>query len=183
LICAASHGPLRSECVDAEEIARDAVRTDAIGVLTLNARLGFLAGVGVFFSATGKQASHTQGKSRSRLNALKHGILASQAVLTAIEGREERAAFEQLVDGLAHDFVPAGTFEQALVQRIAVCLWRQRRLLMMFENRAAFESRENRTYREMNEHERGLRPIYEQAKRFSVAFRSLQNDKQRCALA
>jgi hypothetical protein len=53
----------------------------------------------------------------------------------------------------------------------------------MLENRAAFESRENRTYREMNEHERGLCPIYEQAKRFSVAFRSLQNDKQRCALA
>jgi hypothetical protein len=100
-----------------------------------------------------------QGKSRSRLNALKHGILASQAVLTAIEGREERLAFEQLVEGLAHDFAPVGTFEQVLVQQIAACLWRQRRLLM-FENRTAFESRENRTYREMNEHERGLRPIY-----------------------
>jgi hypothetical protein len=100
-----------------------------------------------------------RGKSRSRLNALKHGILASQAVLATTEGREERAAFEELVDGLACDFAPVGTFEQVLVQQIAACLWRQRRLLM-FENRAAFQSRENRTYREMNQIDRGLRPLY-----------------------
>jgi hypothetical protein len=110
LICAASHRLYDPNVSMRKQIARDAVRTDAIGVLTLNARLGFLAGAGVVFSATGKQASHTQSKSRSRLNALKHGIFASQAVLTAIEGREERAAFEQLLDGLAQDFAPVGTF-------------------------------------------------------------------------
>jgi len=63
-----------------------------------------------------------QGKAWSRLNAVKHGILASQAVLTTVEGRDEREAFERLVDGLAHDFAPVGTFEQVLVQQIAACL-------------------------------------------------------------
>jgi hypothetical protein len=81
----------------------------------------------------------TLGKSRSRLNALKHGILASQAVIANIEGREERQMFEATVAGLAHDFQPVGTYELLLVQEIAACFWRKRRLLM-FENRAAFDA-------------------------------------------
>ena len=80
-----------------------------------------------------------QGKSWSRLNALKHGILASQAVISTIEGRAERKLFEATVEGLARDFEPAGTYEQLLVQEIAACFWRKRRLLM-FENRAAFDA-------------------------------------------
>ncbi len=100
-----------------------------------------------------------QGKSWSRLNALKHGVLASQAVLTTVEGREARRAFEQLVDGFAHDFAPVGAFEQVLVQQIAACVWRQRRLLM-FENRASFRSRDDRTYREMNQRLHGMAPLY-----------------------
>ena len=100
-----------------------------------------------------------QGKAWSRLNALKHGVLASQAVLTTVEGREARRAFEQLVDGFAHDFAPVGAFEQVLVQQIAACVWRQRRLLM-FENRASFRSRDDRTYREMNQRQRGMQPLY-----------------------
>ena len=100
-----------------------------------------------------------RGKSNSRLNALKHGILASQAVLATIEGRAERNAFEQLVDGLGHDFQPVGTFEQVLVQQIAACFWRQRRLLM-FENRAAFQARDNRTFNAMNQPLHGDAPLY-----------------------
>ena len=80
-----------------------------------------------------------QGKSWSRLNALKHGILASQAVIATIEGRAERRLFEATVEGLAQDFQPVGTYEQLLVQEIAACFWRKRRLLM-FENRAAFDA-------------------------------------------
>ncbi len=80
-----------------------------------------------------------QGKSWSRLNALKHGILASQAVITTIEGRAERRMFEATVAGLAQDFQPVGVYEELLVQEIAACFWRKRRLLM-FENRAAFDA-------------------------------------------
>ncbi len=101
----------------------------------------------------------TRGKSWSRLNALKHGILASQAVVATTEGREGRVAFEQLVDGLARDFAPVGTFEQVLVEQIAACFWRQRRLLM-FENRAAFQSRDDRTFRDMNRPKHGEQPLY-----------------------
>src|ERR1700731_2881518 len=45
-----------------------------------------------------------RGKSWSRLNALKHGILASQAVITVTEGRAQRKAFEEMVDGFTADF-------------------------------------------------------------------------------
>ena len=100
-----------------------------------------------------------QGKAWSRLNSLKHGILASQAVMTAIEGRENRAAFAQIVEGLAADFEPVGTFEQLLVEKIATCFWRFRRLLR-FENRAAFQSCDNRTYDQMNHRERWRNPLY-----------------------
>ncbi len=100
-----------------------------------------------------------RGKSRSRLNALKHGVLASQAVIATCEGRAERRAFEELVEGFALDFCPVGTFEQVLVQQIAACVWRQGRLLR-FENRAAFQSRDNRTVREMNQALHGRPPIY-----------------------
>jgi hypothetical protein len=100
-----------------------------------------------------------QGKSWARLNALKHGILASQAVIATIEGRAERKLFEATVEGLAQDFQPVGAYEQLLVQEIAACFWRKRRLLM-FENRAAFQSRDNRTFREMNQPQRGIEPLY-----------------------
>src|SRR5579859_6813458 len=56
------------------------------------------------------------GKVNSSLNALKHGILASQSVISTMEGREHRGEFEALVDGLSADFQPVGTFEQLLVQ-------------------------------------------------------------------
>ena len=80
-----------------------------------------------------------QGKSWSRVNALKHGILASQAVIATVEGPAERRMFEATVAGLAQDFQPVGVYEELLVQEIAACFWRKRRLLM-FENRAAFDA-------------------------------------------
>lgn len=89
-----------------------------------------------------------QGKANSRVNALKHGVLASSGVITTIEGREHRAEFEAIVDGLAADFQPVGGFEQMLVQDIAACFWRKRRLLR-FESRAAFEARDRRTHAAM----------------------------------
>jgi hypothetical protein len=101
-----------------------------------------------------------QGKANSRLNALKHGILASQGVITTIEGRAPRGEFEAMVDGLAEDFQPVGTYEQLLVQEIAACFWRKRRLLR-FENRAAFESRDRRTFNLMKRvRENDLQPRY-----------------------
>ena len=101
-----------------------------------------------------------QGKNNSRLNALKHGVLASQGVITMIEGREPRGEFEAMADGLAEDFQPVGAYEQLLVQEIAACFWRKRRLLR-FESRAAFESLDRRTLSLMNRvREDELQPRY-----------------------
>lgn len=102
----------------------------------------------------------TQGKANSRLNALKHGILASNSVIATIEGREHRGEFEALVHGLAADFQPVGTFEQLLVEDIAGSFWRKRRLLR-FETRAAFGSRHQRIHHMMrNFQEDQPLPVY-----------------------
>lgn len=69
------------------------------------------------------------GKTRSRLNALKHGILAGEAVIRAGEGAEEAEAFERLLDELESDLAPSGMLDGLLVERLAVVAWRWRRLL------------------------------------------------------
>lgn len=69
------------------------------------------------------------GKARSRLNALKHGILASEAVIRAGEGAEEAVAFERLLEALREDLAPSGALEELLVEKLAVITWRWRRVL------------------------------------------------------
>jgi hypothetical protein len=69
------------------------------------------------------------GKSRSRQNALKHGILASALLITAGEGAEDPAEFNELLTGLRQDLAPVGTLEEMMVEKIAVCWWRQKRVL------------------------------------------------------
>ncbi len=47
------------------------------------------------------------GKARSSLNALRHGILAKAAYNAIIEGKERRAEFEEIVAGLAQEYQPS----------------------------------------------------------------------------
>ncbi len=70
-----------------------------------------------------------EGKNRSRHNAVKHGILASAVLITKGSGAEDPAEFEQLWDSLRGDLAPVGVLEEMLVEKIAVCLWRQKRAL------------------------------------------------------
>lgn len=70
-----------------------------------------------------------EGKSRSRQNALKHGILASALLITAGEGAEDPAEFNEFLTGLRRDLAPVGTLEEMMVEKIAVCWWRQKRVL------------------------------------------------------
>jgi hypothetical protein len=70
-----------------------------------------------------------EGKSRSRFNALKHGILASALLITKGEGAEDPAEFDELLDGLRRDLAPVGALEEMLVEKLAVCWWRQKRAL------------------------------------------------------
>lgn len=65
------------------------------------------------------------GKAVASRNAERHGILSSRLLIDGEDGQ----AFEQLVDELASALRPVGAIETALLERIAVTIWRQRRLV------------------------------------------------------
>ena len=96
-----------------------------------------------------------EGKARSRLNSIKHGLLAIEAVNRTLDGDAARAQFDALVDRLEEHFQPADPIEEFLVENIAIARWRQKRL-MRFETRSTLESqtRIGRVYRQWSdEHE------------------------------
>jgi hypothetical protein len=70
-----------------------------------------------------------RGKDRASRNALRHGLHSARAVLPG----ENAAQWEQFRDGIVRSLAPAGTLEQELAARVALCLWRLRRV-------AAFET-------------------------------------------
>ncbi len=65
------------------------------------------------------------GKTRSSKNATKHGLLAKHLM---IDG-ERRQDYNQLIDGLIESHQPANLSEQLLVEKMAITLWKQRRLI------------------------------------------------------
>ena len=65
------------------------------------------------------------GKAVASRNATRHGLLSSRLLF---EG-EDAEAFEDLLTELGRSLRPSGAAECALVERIAVTLWRQRRLV------------------------------------------------------
>jgi hypothetical protein len=67
-----------------------------------------------------------RGQRRSSLNALKHGILSRQ--LVAVDTPADQALFRALHRSLVAELYPVGVVEILLVERIASCLWRLRRV-------------------------------------------------------
>jgi hypothetical protein len=70
-----------------------------------------------------------RGKRIVSRNAIKHGLLARQVVITAGMGAENEAEFHKLVDSLQTCYEPVGLIEEILVETIAVCLWRKARVI------------------------------------------------------
>lgn len=68
-----------------------------------------------------------EGKAKVRLNALKHGLLAREAVILKGDGKEDPREFAAVLDAVATAAAPEGPIEEMLVERIAVCYWRLRR--------------------------------------------------------
>lgn len=66
-----------------------------------------------------------EGKARSSKNAQKHGLL-SRDLIVAGESREE---FDTLLSQIFDEYRPVGLVEQALTEKVAVTLWRQKRLI------------------------------------------------------
>ncbi len=64
------------------------------------------------------------GKVASKMNAMKHGLLAADLVVRDEDPVEFAGVLENLVDELQ----PQGPLEEQLVERVAACMWRLRRL-------------------------------------------------------
>ena len=64
------------------------------------------------------------GKGRSSRNAVRHGFRSDLAVLPY----EQADAWERHRDGVVRSLAPAGTLEEALACRVALCLWRLQRV-------------------------------------------------------
>jgi hypothetical protein len=68
-----------------------------------------------------------EGKAIVKYNALKHGLLAKEVVITVGEGAENPEEFNALLEDLKVQLAPAGTLEEMLVEKVAVAYWRLRR--------------------------------------------------------
>ena len=70
-----------------------------------------------------------RGKQAIRWSALRHGLLSQEVVLGAGEDAERRPQLEHLLAQLRADLRPRGALEEMLVEKVAVCYWRLRRVL------------------------------------------------------
>ncbi len=64
------------------------------------------------------------GRAASKMNAMKHGLLAEQVTVRGEDPVEFAGVLESLID----EFQPQGPLEEQLVERVAACMWRLRRL-------------------------------------------------------
>jgi hypothetical protein len=83
--------------------------------------------------ANRRNAKHSKGptslagKERSKMNAMTHGLSAQALLITVGELKEDPEAWTQLLTGLTEHYEPVGTLENMIVEKIAGCLWRERR--------------------------------------------------------
>jgi hypothetical protein len=77
-----------------------------------------------------------RGKENSKHNALKHGIFSQVALMK----EDPRAEFDSLLSGLRNYFEPEGTLEELLVDKLAVNVWRLRRLVIAEKKQATKKS-------------------------------------------
>jgi len=71
-----------------------------------------------------------EGRKRSSMNALRHGITGQVTTMTD----EDRAAHDKLSEALIKDLAPQGAMEIQLAQRIATDSWRLNRLSAIEDN-------------------------------------------------
>lgn len=69
------------------------------------------------------------GLAKSKLNALKHGLLSQEVLVRGKLAGESRREFKQLLDQLYADLAPVGAVEVMLVDLIVTAYWRLRRVL------------------------------------------------------
>ena len=103
-----------------------------------------------------------EGKGRTRMNALRHGLTAKSIVI----GDEDSNEFEQLQVDLETDLQPATRLERELVGRLAGLLWRLRRVPIL---EAALVKARQGQLEEEQENERVERVRQEAIRRFEAS--------------
>lgn len=71
----------------------------------------------------------TRGKKTVSQNAIKHGVFASEVVITGVDGEEDPEQFKALYSRMWEAWQPVGTNEEMLVEEMAVTQWRRARML------------------------------------------------------
>jgi hypothetical protein len=79
-----------------------------------------------------------EGKAVTRLNALKHGLLTDEILLTG----ENEEALARLEERLGDELQPQGELERILVDRIVSSVWRLKRALSVETANIVYEHRE-----------------------------------------
>lgn len=83
-----------------------------------------------------------EGKAKSSMNSLSHGLTSSYAVV----GEESQAGFQVLLQAYADRYQPSDAVETELVQTLAITRWRLRRVATLetclFENELALRGNE-----------------------------------------
>jgi len=77
--------------------------------------------------STGPRTS--EGKTAMHLNALKHGFFACDVVNPVLDGPARADEFNSLLAALLEEFQPESVLERIMIDEIAACCWRIRRLL------------------------------------------------------
>jgi hypothetical protein len=70
-----------------------------------------------------------RGKRTVSRNAITHGILVREVVITAGDWEESQEEFDALIEDLENCYQPVGAVEELHVQIIATALWRKARVL------------------------------------------------------
>jgi len=70
-----------------------------------------------------------EGKAAMRLNALKHGFFAGDVVNPVLDGPARAEEFNSILDALLEEFQPESARERILIDEVAACCWRIRRML------------------------------------------------------
>jgi hypothetical protein len=69
------------------------------------------------------------GKTASSMNAVKHGLRAAAIVINSPRLKEDQAEYDLLLASLIEELDPRTPLQEHLVQKIANCLWRSRRIV------------------------------------------------------
>ena len=103
-----------------------------------------------------------EGKTKSALNSLRHGLTAKAIVLPG----ESQEDYQALLAAHVERFQPADPIEMELVETMAAARWRLRRIANiethMLSNQMTWNSKHNSSYKELEDDDQRLAYVFEQ---------------------